>query len=106
MTMLAGFQTALMVPTEILGQQHYKSFCELFSPFKEVNIEFLSSSVKGKRRREILEKLRQGEINLLVGTHAIIQQEVVFQNLGLVITDEQHRFGVNQRKMLREKVNL
>lgn len=72
-------------------------------PFKEVNIEFLSSSVKGKRRREILEKLRQGEINLLVGTHAIIQQEVVFQNLGLVITDEQHRFGVNQRKMLREK---
>ena len=103
MTMLAGFQTALMVPTEILGQQHYKSFCELFSPFKEVNIEFLSSSVKGKRRREILEKLRQGEINLLVGTHAIIQQEVVFQNLGLVITDEQHRFGVNQRKMLREK---
>ena len=98
-----GFQTALMVPTEILGQQHYKSFCELFSPFKEVNIEFLSSSVKGKRRREILEKLRQGEINLLVGTHAIIQQEVVFQNLGLVITDEQHRFGVNQRKMLREK---
>lgn len=103
MTMLAGFQTALMVPTEILGQQHYKSFCELFSPFKEVNIEFLSSSVKGKRRREILEKLRQGEINLLVGTHAIIQHEVVFQNLGLVITDEQHRFGVNQRKMLREK---
>ena len=103
MTMLAGFQTALMVPTEILGQQHYKSFCELFSPFKEVNIEFLSSSVKGKRRREILEKLRQGEINLLVGTHAIIQQEVVFQNIGLVITDEQHRFGVNQRKMLREK---
>ena len=103
MTMLAGFQTALMVPTEILGQQHYKSFCELFSPFKEVNIEFLSSSVKGKRRREILEKLRQGEINLLVGTHAIIHQEVVFQNLGLVITDEQHRFGVNQRKMLREK---
>lgn len=103
MTMLAGFQTALMVPTEILGQQHYKSFCELFSPFKEVNIEFLSSSVKGKRRREILEKLRQGEINLLVGTHAIIQREVVFQNLGLVITDEQHRFGVNQRKMLREK---
>lgn len=103
MTMLAGFQTALMVPTEILGQQHYKSFCELFEPFKEVNVEFLSSSVKGKRRREILEKLRLGEINLLVGTHAIIQQEVIFQNLGLVITDEQHRFGVNQRKMLREK---
>lgn len=103
MAMLAGYQTALMVPTEILGQQHYKSLCDLFEPFKEVKVEFLSSSVKGKRRREILEKLQLGQINLLVGTHAIIQQEVNFQNLGLVITDEQHRFGVNQRKMLREK---
>lgn len=103
MAILAGYQTALMVPTEILGQQHYKSFCELFEPFKEIKVEFLSSSVKGKRRRVLLEQLERGEINLLVGTHAIIQQEVVYQNLGLVITDEQHRFGVNQRKMLREK---
>ena len=103
MTMLSGYQTALMVPTEILGQQHYKSLCELFAPYPEYKIEFLSSSVKGKRRREILEQLKQGEIHLIVGTHAIIQKDVYFNRLGLVITDEQHRFGVNQRKMLREK---
>lgn len=103
MTMLSGYQTALMVPTEILGQQHYKSLCELFALYPEYKIEFLSSSVKGKRRREILEQLNQGEIHLIVGTHAIIQKDVCFNRLGLVITDEQHRFGVNQRKMLREK---
>ncbi len=92
MTMLSGYQTALMVPTEILGQQHYKSLCELFAPYPEYKIEFLSSSVKGKRRREILEQLNQGEIHLIVGTHAIIQKDVCFNRLGLVITDEQHRF--------------
>lgn len=103
MTMLSGYQTALMVPTEILGQQHYQSLCELFAPYPEYKIEFLSSSVKGKRRREILEQLEQGEVHLIVGTHAIIQKDVSFKHLGLVITDEQHRFGVNQRRMLREK---
>ena len=103
MVMLSGYQTALMVPTEILGQQHFKSLVDLFKPYEEFQIEFLSSSVKGKRRREILAKLASGDIDLIVGTHAIIQQDVVFHNLGLVITDEQHRFGVNQRKMLREK---
>lgn len=103
MVMLSGYQTALMVPTEILGQQHYKSLKELFAVYPEFKIEFLSSSVKGKRRREILEKLASGEVNLIIGTHAIIQQDVTFKKLGLVITDEQHRFGVNQRKMLREK---
>ena len=103
MVMLSGYQTALMVPTEILGQQHYKSLLELFKPYPAFKIEFLSSSVKGKRRREILEHLASGEIHLIIGTHAIIQQDVIFKQLGLVITDEQHRFGVNQRKMLREK---
>lgn len=103
MVMLSGYQTALMVPTEILGQQHYKSLIELFSPYEPFKIEFLSSSVKGRRRREILERLANGEVHLIIGTHAIIQQDVIFKNLGLVITDEQHRFGVNQRKMLREK---
>lgn len=103
MVMLSGYQTALMVPTEILGQQHYKSLVELFSPYEEFKIEFLSSSVKGRRRRDILERLASGEVHLIIGTHAIIQQDVIFKNLGLVITDEQHRFGVNQRKMLREK---
>ncbi|MDE5978117.1 MAG: ATP-dependent DNA helicase RecG [Turicibacter sp.] len=103
MVMLAGYQTALMVPTEILGQQHYKSLLEMFKPYEQFKIEFLSSSVKGKKRREILEKLASGDVHLVIGTHAIIQQDVIFKRLGLVITDEQHRFGVNQRKMLREK---
>ena len=87
-------------------KQHYKSLKELFAVYPEFKIEFLSSSVKGKRRREILEKLASGEVNLIIGTHAIIQQDVTFKKLGLVITDEQHRFGVNQRKMLREKVTM
>ena len=103
MVMLAGYQTALMVPTEILGTQHLKSLMELFAPYPQFNVEFLSSSVKGKKRREILEALATGEIQLLVGTHALIQNEVQYKNLGLVITDEQHRFGVNQRRLLREK---
>ena len=75
-----------MVPTEILGQQHYKSLLELFKPYPAFKIEFLSSSVKGKRRREILEQLASGEIHLIIGTHAIIQQDVIFKQLGLVIT--------------------
>ena len=100
---LSGHQAALMVPTEILGVQHVKSLEQLFEPFKAVKIAFLSGSVKGKRRKEVLAQLASGEINLLVGTHALIQPEVVFNKLGLVITDEQHRFGVNQRKILREK---
>ncbi|HAX71911.1 MAG TPA: DNA helicase RecG [Firmicutes bacterium] len=102
-TILAGYQTALMVPTEILGQQHFKSIQELFSQFEGITVEFLSSSVKGKKRKELLERLANGEIDLLIGTHAIIQPDVIFKNIGLVITDEQHRFGVNQRKILREK---
>ena len=101
--MLAGYQTALMVPTEILGSQHLKSLQSLFASYPEFNIEFLSSSVKGKKRREILAALEAGDIHLLVGTHALIQDEVVYRKLGLVITDEQHRFGVNQRRLLREK---
>ena len=103
MVMLAGYQTALMVPTEILGQQHFKSLKALFENFPQFKIEFISSSVKGKKRREILEALEKGEVHLLIGTHALIQKDVIFNKLGLIITDEQHRFGVNQRKTLREK---
>ena len=101
--MLAGYQTALMVPTEILAQQHFKSLTELFADYEALNIEFISSAVKGKRRRELLAALQEGKIQLLIGTHALIQEDVQFKRLGLVITDEQHRFGVNQRKALREK---
>lgn len=99
---LAHYQGALMVPTEILAEQHYQSLAETFSHFG-MQVELLTSSVKGVRRREILAKLEQGEIDILVGTHALIQDEVIFHRLGLVITDEQHRFGVAQRRVLREK---
>ncbi|MDP4082999.1 MAG: ATP-dependent DNA helicase RecG [Bacillota bacterium] len=98
----AGFQGALMVPTEILAEQHMESFLHLLEPFG-VKCELLTSSIKGKRRKEILEGVALGEINILIGTHALIQDEVIFHHLGLVITDEQHRFGVEQRRILREK---
>lgn len=98
----SGYQGALMVPTEILAEQHSQSLTQLLEPFG-VRTALLTSSVKGKRRREILELLKQGEIHVLIGTHALIQDEVNFNNLGLVITDEQHRFGVEQRRVLREK---
>lgn len=99
---LAHYQGALMVPTEILAEQHYQSLAETFSHFG-MKVELLTSSVKGARRREILSSLEQGEVDILVGTHALIQDEVIFHRLGLVITDEQHRFGVAQRRVLREK---
>lgn len=100
----AGYQGALMVPTEILAEQHAASMRTMLEPFG-IKSALLTSSVKGKKRRELLEALNSGDINLLIGTHALIQDEVNFLNLGLVITDEQHRFGVNQRRVLREKGN-
>lgn len=101
-TMTAGFQGALMVPTEILAQQHIESLNQLFDPL-EVTTALLTGSTPAKERRIILEELANGTIDIVVGTHALIQEGVEFANLGLVITDEQHRFGVNQRKVLREK---
>lgn len=98
----AGFQGALMVPTEILAEQHMESLTELFKG-SGVDVALLTSSTKAKARRDILERLSQGEIDIMVGTHSLIQDEVIFNRLGLVITDEQHRFGVNQRRILREK---
>ncbi|MGM9986556.1 MAG: ATP-dependent DNA helicase RecG [Bacillaceae bacterium] len=99
---LSGNQGALMVPTEILAEQHFQSLSSLVTPFG-LSVQLLTSSVKGARRRELLEQLKNGEINVLIGTHALIQEEVNYHNLGLVITDEQHRFGVRQRRILREK---
>ncbi|MBN3555183.1 ATP-dependent DNA helicase RecG [Fictibacillus nanhaiensis] len=101
-TVTANRQGALMVPTEILAEQHFQSLKELFAPFG-ITVALLTSSVKGKIRRETLNLLQQGEIQIMIGTHALIQEEVNFHHLGLVITDEQHRFGVNQRRVLREK---
>lgn len=101
-TMTAKYQGALMVPTEILAQQHMESFQQLFDPL-EVKTALLTGSTKTKERREILTQLADGSLDILIGTHALIQDDVIFAKLGLVITDEQHRFGVNQRKILREK---
>nr|WP_318509566.1 ATP-dependent DNA helicase RecG [Bacillus sp. T3] len=98
----AGYQGALMVPTEILAEQHAQSLQAMLEPFS-LKCELLTSSVKGKRRKEILQRLAAGEIDVLIGTHALIQEEVQFKRLGFVITDEQHRFGVEQRRILREK---
>lgn len=98
----AGFQSALMVPTEILAEQHLESLTELFADFP-IKIALLTGSTKAKERREILAQLAEGNLDVLIGTHALIQKDVEFKHLGLVITDEQHRFGVNQRKILRDK---
>ncbi|MGA4513880.1 ATP-dependent DNA helicase RecG [Staphylococcus caledonicus] len=97
----AGYQSALMVPTEILAEQHANSLTDLFGDY--MNVALLTGSVKGKKRGVLLEQLENGTIDCLIGTHALIQDDVTFQNVGLVITDEQHRFGVNQRQLLREK---
>lgn len=100
-TVLSGFQGAIMVPTEILAEQHYQSLSALFKD--RLRVELLTGSVKGKERKQRLAAIQSGEVDLIVGTHALIQDEVYFSKLGLVIVDEQHRFGVNQRKVLREK---
>ncbi len=97
----AGYQSALMVPTEILAEQHAESLIDLFG--ETMNVALLTGSVKGKKRRILLEQLENGTIDCLIGTHSLIQDDVTFENVGLVITDEQHRFGVNQRQRLREK---
>lgn len=97
----AGKQGALMVPTEILAEQHYETLCSLFRD--QANIVLLTGSVKGKKRHDILQQLQDHNVNIVVGTHALIQDDVQFADLGLVIIDEQHRFGVEQRRILREK---
>ena len=97
-----GAQAALMAPTEILATQHFESFKKLFSP-TDVRVALLTGSVKASEKKEIKRALSDGEIDLIVGTHALIQNDVEFKNLGLVCTDEQHRFGVQQRANLAMK---
>ena len=96
----AGKQAALMVPTEILAEQHLQSLTSLFS---NLRILLLTGSLKAAERRERLDLIKSGQVDLIVGTHALIQEGVHFHDLGLVIIDEQHRFGVAQRRILREK---
>ena len=102
-----GFQSALMVPTEVLANQHYKGFLRLM---EEQNIAschpvLLTGSTTARQKREIYQKIADGEVNVIIGTHALIQEKVEYKNLGLVITDEQHRFGVRQREALTTRGN-
>ncbi len=97
-----GFQACLMAPTEILAQQHFETFKQLLGK-TNITISLLMGSVKTKARRPMLEKLASGELNILIGTHALIEDAVKFRNLGLVVIDEQHRFGVAQRAKLGAK---
>ena len=99
------FQACLMAPTEILAQQHLQSISEELHKLP-VNVELLTGSVKGKQRSKILEDLKNGDIQILIGTHALIEDKVEFKNLGLAIIDEQHRFGVAQRAKLWKKNDL
>lgn len=99
---LSGYQAVMMAPTEILATQHYESMISFFSNY-DINVELLIGSITQKNKEDILNKLKMGEINILIGTHAIIQDTVEFNNLGLAITDEQHRFGVKQRAILSNK---
>jgi ATP-dependent DNA helicase RecG len=97
-----GYQGTIMAPTEILAQQHYKSLTELLEGM-DIGVELLTGSIKGKPRREILQALKEGEIHILIGTHALLEEPVIFKSLGLAIIDEQHRFGVAQRARLWRK---
>ena len=97
-----GYQGALMAPTEILANQHYLGIKERLEKIG-LRVELLTSSIKGKKKNEILEGIANREIDIVIGTHSLIEDNVVFKKLGLIVIDEQHRFGVNQRNKLREK---
>ena len=100
-TVNSGFQVAVMAPTEILARQHYNFATKIFS--NQMRMELISGKSEYKTKKEILKKLAKNEIDIIFGTHAIFQKKVFFKNLGLIIIDEQHKFGVNQRKRLSDK---
>ncbi len=99
---LCGYQSALMAPTEILATQHYNNIQELLKD-TGIKVELLTGSVNKKDKKLIYDDLKNGNVDIIIGTHALIQEEVEYANLGLVVTDEQHRFGVNQRANLKNK---
>jgi len=109
MTMLIamdnGFQSCLMAPTEILAQQHYRSISGFLNGMS-IQVGLLTGSTKASERKEIHEALQNGSMQIIVGTHALIEDTVMFENLGLVVIDEQHRFGVAQRAKLWQKNDL
>jgi ATP-dependent DNA helicase RecG len=98
----AGYQSVMMAPTEILATQHYESISNFLKDY-DINIKLLIGSLNNKEKEEILKELKEGNIDILIGTHAVIQEKVEFYKLGLAITDEQHRFGVKQRAVLSQK---
>lgn len=97
-----GYQAVMMAPTGILAEQHFNSFKELFSEYN-INVELLSGGMTAKQKRLAKERISSGEANIVIGTHALLEDDVVFKNLGFIVTDEQHRFGVKQRSKLTEK---
>lgn len=105
-TAFAGYQGAIMVPTEVLARQQYNSIQSLFDEYDiDLKVELLTGSMTAAQKRKTYEKIKTGETDIIVGTHALIQEKVEYNNLALVITDEQHRFGVNQRKDFSQKGN-
>lgn len=98
----SGYQVAVMAPTAILSKQHLKNFQNILSEF-DIKCELLVSGIPKKQKETILERLQNGEIDILIGTHSLLEENVVFKNLGLAITDEQHRFGVRQRTTINSK---
>ena len=98
----SGYQAVIMAPTAILASQHLETFNEILSEFG-IRCELLISGITKKKKEDILERLAKGEIDILIGTHAVLEENVVFKNLGLVVTDEQHRFGVRQRSVIVKK---
>ena len=101
-TVKSGYQAAIMAPTAILATQHFENFKNLLEEL-DIRCELLISGITKKKKEDILERLKNGDIDILIGTHAIIEDNVIFKNLGLVVTDEQHRFGVKQRTKIAEK---
>lgn len=105
MNYITGYQGVIMAPTEILAKQHYENMINLFKNF-DLKMELLTSSTLKKTRSDIIKRLASGDVDVLIGTHSVLNDEIIFKNLGLVVTDEQHRFGVNQRNMLQKKGRL
>ena len=98
-----GHQAALMAPTNVLAKQHYEEVSRLLAYLPWVNVVFLNGKMKAKEKREKLAMIKSGEANIIIGTHAVVSSGVEFKNLALTIVDEEHRFGVLQRKLLQEK---
>ena len=98
----SGYQVAVMAPTAILSRQHLKNFQNILENFN-IKCELLVSGIPKKQKEDILQRLKNGEIDIIIGTHSLLEENVIFKNLGLVVTDEQHRFGVRQRSIINNK---